>query len=825
MNKDELSQIVDGLVDNLDIMINHSPSCLKLISRRGELIMMNKTGLDLIESPDMDSVLGADVYSIVEESHRQNFIEFNEHICKGNSGTLVFEVIGLRGTKRWMETYASPYILENGETAHIAITNDITELKNKKDLDKIISEVREKFIDYNKDPRKFYNFILDKLLELTKCEYGFVAEVTKEKTIQLKSYAITNIAWNEDTRNIYEESKHTGLIFDDMNTLFGEVVKTKELLFTNDPSNHPKAKGLPAGHPALNSFLGVPLMQSNQIIAMIGLANRSGGFDQDLVNYFSSLFQCISELVILFQFQQKNIDTEKKLKDLNNFLDLALEGSNIGVWEWNISDGSVRFDRRYMDIIGYDVDKVEHNFEFWQKLVHPDDLDGSLKIINDYLEGKTKQFVNPHRMKHADGRWIHILATGKISERENNGKPLRMAGTHADVTQEKVYKLELIEAKNNALIAEKAKTQFLANMSHEIRTPMNGVIGMLDLLKETPLNAEQEDIVNTIQYCGESLMTILNDVLDLTKIESGKLQLEKERFNINKVVSEVVAIFENHCIQKGLSIKIFSDLDHQNFYGDITRIKQILTNLVSNAVKFTRHGGIEVSISETSNSDSISNIKVQIKDTGIGISPENQIKLFKEFSQADESTTREFGGTGLGLSISKRLISLMNGSIDVVSELEVGSTFSISLPLILSNELPSNKASVHIKNDEFLNTKVLIVDDNEINCRLVSTMLSKLDIPSDIVIDGLEAVDRIGVDNKFGYTLVFMDLQMPVMDGYESTKKILENCHTNCPQIVPITADVFEDSRLKCKSIGMVDFLAKPFTQSGLKELLRRLQG
>ena len=201
MNKDELSQIVDGLVDNLDIMINNSPSCLKLISSKGELIMMNKTGLDLIESPDMESVLGADVYSIVEESHRTKFIEFNELICSGKSGNLVFEIVGLKGTKRWMETYASPYVLENGKIAHIAITNDITELKNKRDLDKIISKIREKFIEYNKAPKSFYEYINDKMIECFNAEYGFVAEVIKdEDKTYLKTYAITNIAWNEETK-------------------------------------------------------------------------------------------------------------------------------------------------------------------------------------------------------------------------------------------------------------------------------------------------------------------------------------------------------------------------------------------------------------------------------------------------------------------------------------------------------------------------------------------------------------------------------------------------------------------------------------------------
>lgn len=785
--------------------------------------MMNKTGLDLIESPNFKSVIGADVYSIVEESHREKYKEFNELICSGKSANLVFEIVGLKGTRRWMETYASPYTLKNGETAHIAITNDITELQNKRERDLIISDVRAKFIDYNLDPKKFYNFILDKLLELTKCEYGFVAEVTNEKSIQLKSYAITNIAWDESTRNVYEEFKHTGLIFHDMNTLFGEVVKTKELIFTNDPSNHPKSKGLPEGHPALNSFLGVPLVQGSQIVAMIGLANRNGGFNQEMINYFQPLFMCINELVILFQLQQKNIDTENKLKELNSFLDLALEGSNIGVWEWNISDNTVRYDKRYMDILGLDVNKEEHSFAFWEKRVHPDDSEECFKVISDYLEGKTKQFVNPHRMKHADGRWVYILATGKISEWDENGKPKRLTGTHTDITEDKLQELELIEAKNNAQIAEQAKTQFLANMSHEIRTPMNGVIGMLDLLKETNLDAEQEDLVNTIQYCGESLMTILNDILDLSKIESGKLKLEIIEFDLIKLCNEVISIFELDCKKKGVSLTFESHLSHNLFLGDITRIKQIIANLVSNAVKFTRLGSVKVIVSEQRISDIKSNVQIVIEDTGIGMSEESQTNLFKDFMQADESTTREFGGTGLGLSISNRLISLMDGEIDVSSQLDKGSCFRVNLPLTNGIYGQSCEVVEQFNIQEFRQLKVLIVDDNQINCKLIKAMLDNIGVENTVVYNGIQAIDIIGTDNKDNFNTIFMDLQMPLLDGFQTTNKIFSICKKNCPKIVAITADVFDDSKQKCFAIGMTDFLAKPFTMLALKQLLSRL--
>lgn len=824
MNKEELTQIVDGLVHNLDIMINNSPSCLKLISAKGELIMMNKTGLDLIEAEDMESVFGADVYSIVEESHRQKFINFNERVCNGASGRLIFEIIGLKGTRRWMETHASPYMLPNGKIAQIAITNDITELKVKKELDELISSIREKYISYNETPKLFYDYILKEVLEHFKVEFGFLAEVAYDRELPyLRSYAISNISWNDASRKIYEELKDEGLIFDDLDSLFGEVIKTQKFYLTNDPKNDKKAKGLPPGHPELKSFLSVPLFQAGKLKATLGLANRVGGFNESLVELYNPLFQCIGELVGLFQLQQQNLQNERTLIDLNCYLDLALEGSNLGVWEWNFSDNSVRFDKRYLDMLGVDETNVEHDFSFWKARVHPDDLEVCLKRINDYLEGKTNQFVNPHRLKHSDGHWVYVLATSKFSAWDSQGKPTRMTGTHMDITLQKRQELELIEARNKALLAEKAKTLFLANMSHEIRTPMNGVIGMLDLLNETELNDSQREMIATIQYCGDSLMTILNDILDLTKIESGKLHLEQIEFNLVKLATEIISLFEAECMKKGIKLSLKNSLSHHLYFGDLTRIKQIMTNLVSNAVKFTKQGEVEVIISSRRISSSVAEIEMMIRDTGIGIPQEVQKMLFSDFMQADNSITREYGGTGLGLSITKRLVRLMKGTIAVYSDIGVGSDFVVNLPLNFASKSVQETEPEVIDITVFNHLKVLVVEDNEINCNLINAMMSKLKVKHDIVNDGQEAVKLIGSDNPYGYSLILMDLQMPIMDGYKAATLILSHCLINCPRIVPITANVFDDDRLRCRSLGMVDYLPKPITMRALTELLSRM--
>ncbi|PIP89932.1 MAG: hypothetical protein COW01_00475 [Bdellovibrionales bacterium CG12_big_fil_rev_8_21_14_0_65_38_15] len=394
-----------------------------------------------------------------------------------------------------------------------------------------------------------------------------------------------------------------------------------------------------------------------------------------------------------------------------------------------------------------------------------------------------------------------------------------------DITQQKIQELELIDARNKALLAEKAKTLFLANMSHEIRTPMNGVIGMLDLLNETNLNDEQRDMISTIQYCGDSLMTILNDILDLTKIESGKLHLENLEFDLLKLISEVISLFDAECAKKGITLKFINALSHHLFIGDVTRIKQVLINLVSNAVKFTRKGKVEVEVIVNSKALSPQKMEVEItvRDTGIGISKDVQRKLFNDFMQADDSITREFGGTGLGLSISKRLVHLMKGTIHVSSVLDTGSEFVVNFPLNLANKLDAKSKIQVFDGRDHQSLKILVVEDNDINCKLIHAMMDKLYINHDIVHDGKEAVRIIGTDNPLNYNVIFMDLQMPIMDGYEASKNIFNYCLVNCPKIVPTTANVFDDERVKCKALGMFDFLPKPITVRSLSDLLHRL--
>ncbi len=377
--------------------------------------------------------------------------------------------------------------------------------------------------------------------------------------------------------------------------------------------------------------------------------------------------------------------------------------------------------------------------------------------------------------------------------------------------------LELIRSRAEALSAERAKSEFLANMSHEIRSPLNGMLGMAQLLKAPNLTEDQQDMLKTILNSGESLLTIVNDILDFAKIESGKLTFEDIDFNLEEILDESVSLFKFDTQKKNIEITQVYDLGEKLLIGDATRIRQIIVNLISNAVKFTIKGQIRIKAKLYENS-----VMISVTDTGVGISALAQKQLFKAFSQADNTVTRKFGGSGLGLAITKRLVELMGGKIHLKSKLNMGTTFMIDLPIkVSSSKIPTKKlgdvSDFEIMADDFPH-KILLVEDNIVNQKIAKKMLEKKGYKVDIANNGLDAVSM--VESQKDYTLIFMDMQMPIMDGVTATKKILNLKLDNMPAIVAMTANVFAEDKAKCANAGMVDFIPKPIKREELRRVL-----
>jgi len=512
---------------------------------------------------------------------------------------------------------------------------------------------------------------------------------------------------------------------------------------------------------------------------------------------------------------KKVLEKTKKIKATTDILKEAQRIASVGSWSLDIKENKLEWSDEIFNIFQISKKDFEPSYEFFLNAIHPDDLDMVDNAFKNSLDSKEPYDVT-HRLLLKNGEIKYVRERGNSSFDEN-GDAIYSRGTVQDITNEQNLKQMIIKEKEDAIKSNKFKSEFLANMSHEIRTPLNAILGFIGFLKDDCKESKSYNYVCTIEDSSKNLLSIIEDILDLSKIENNKLNMENIDFDTKKEFNTIIEIFKARAEEKNINL----NLDMKNnippyLKSDPLRLKQIIANLLSNAIKFTKQNkNIYVNISYSNKS-----LTISVKDEGVGIAKDKVDKIFEAFTQEDTSTTREYGGTGLGLTISSSLVALLGGTLQLKSTKDIGSEFYFTIPIEIGDSV---KPDIQYSQETIINKHILLVEDNITNQMFMKVLFKKLLISYDIANDGFEAIE---IFKKSKFDAILMDENMPNMNGIEATKHIIQfekdNNLIHTP-IIALTANALKGEKAKFLDAGMDEYLSKPLDKNKFIETLKKV--
>ncbi|MCG9916057.1 MAG: ATP-binding protein [Phenylobacterium sp.] len=642
---------------------------------------------------------------------------------------------------------------------------------------------------------------------------------TAERVVRL-AHAVyggygADVVWREGRRH-----SRTRPFRGDANRSFPSrhVMATGEPLWIENFDLDPvvKTQGLEVGSGQVKAFLGVPIVTDGKVLgALIAIDLEARPQSDKVLRHFQSLASLLGDDCARVKMASEVKAALEDSARSERRLRAALRIAKIRVWELDHARREAFSEQQQRDVVDYDQAMAK----LWAP-VHPDDLPEALAAWDAHVAGGPPIHV-VHRHMRSDGatHWMESVAE---AVRDEEDRVVGAVGAVRNIDQEKRNELDLIEARKAAESASEAKSVFLATVSHEIRTPLNGIYGMAQAMTRDHLPAGQRDRLDVICKSSESLLSIVNDVLDLSKISAGKLELEEIDFDLVELATGVLATFAALAAAKGLELRLqASPVLASRYRGDPGRLRQVLSNLVSNALKFTTTGEVVIALDHRAEG-----LSVSVTDTGTGIPLNRQAQIFDSFVQAETSTTRNFGGTGLGLSICRDLVRLMGGEIELASQVGVGSTFIVRLPLpegakpVLSDV---STGTSHASETLEGGLRVLAAEDNQVNQLVLGALLGQMGVEPCFVWDGAEAVEAW---RREPWDLILMDAQMPVMDGREATRLIraeeAQSARARTP-IIALTANALTHQAAEYLACGMDQVVAKPIEVHRLVEAINQV--